>query len=101
MVRGTMTRRMKMATELVWFVYILKCSDGTFYTGITKDVNRRCQRHNDGKASRYTRCRLPTVLVHLEQHPDQSAALKREATIKSLSRRDKEELIRRAGRIAV
>ena len=46
-----------------WFVYILRCRDGTFYTGITKDVVRRCRQHNEGTASRYTRSRRPVRLV--------------------------------------
>ncbi len=81
-----------------WFVYILRCADGTFYTGIAKDVNRRCQQHNDGTASRYTRCRLPVRLVHQEAVLDQGAALRREAAIKALSRRQKEMFIRKTGR---
>jgi predicted GIY-YIG superfamily endonuclease len=83
-----------------WFVYILRCVDGTFYTGITKDVGRRCRQHNDGEASRYTRCRLPTRLVYQESQPDQAAALRREAAIKALSRREKARLIRRGRRRA-
>ncbi len=81
-------------------MYLLRCADGTFYTGIAKDVNRRCQQHDDGTASRYTRCRLPVRLVHQEAVPDQGAALRREAAIKALSRRQKERLIRPAGRLA-
>ncbi len=77
-----------------WFVYILRCADGTFYTGIARDVNRRCQQHNDGTASRYTRSRLPVRLVHQEVVLGQGAALRREAAIKALSRRREERLIR-------
>jgi predicted GIY-YIG superfamily endonuclease len=77
-----------------WFVYILRCIDGTLYTGITKDVGRRCRQHNDGTASRYTRSRRPTRLVYQEAQPDQAAALRREAAIKALSRREKALLIR-------
>jgi predicted GIY-YIG superfamily endonuclease len=75
-----------------WFVYLLRCANGTLYTGITKDVNRRCQQHNAGTASRYTRSRLPVVVVYQEAQPSRSLALKREATIKALSRRQKESL---------
>jgi predicted GIY-YIG superfamily endonuclease len=85
------------AGEGSWVVYILRCGDGTFYTGITKDVGRRCRQHNDGKASRYTRSRRPTRLVYQEPQSDQAAALRREAAIKALSRREKAMLIR-AGR---
>jgi len=80
-----------------WFVYILRCADGSLYTGIAKDVNRRCQQHNAGTASRYTRSRLPVVVVYRERHASRSLALKREATIKTVSRRQKLSLIRLAG----
>jgi predicted GIY-YIG superfamily endonuclease len=80
-----------------WFVYLLLCGDGTLYTGIAKDVGRRCQQHNAGTASRYTRSRLPVVVVYHESHASQSLALRREAAIKALSRRQKMSLIRLAG----
>jgi putative endonuclease len=81
-----------------WFVYILRCADGTFYTGITRDVGRRGRQHKEGTASRYTRSRRPVRLVYQERQADQSAALRREAAIKALSRREKEAIIRRARR---
>lgn len=77
-----------------WFVYILRCADGSLYTGITKDVNRRCEQHNAGTASRYTRSRLPVSLEYQEAQAAQSPALKREAAIKAMSRQAKESLIR-------
>ena len=77
-----------------WLVYILRCADGSLYTGITNDLIRRCKQHNAGTASRYTRSRLPTVLVYQESHSSQSMALKRELEIKSFSRQKKESLIR-------
>jgi predicted GIY-YIG superfamily endonuclease len=80
-----------------WFVYLLGCADGSLYTGITKDVDRRSRQHNDGTASRYTRSRRPTVLVYQEAQPSKSAALKREAAIKALARSEKMALIRLAG----
>ena len=80
-----------------WFVYLLRCADGSLYTGIAKDVDRRCQQHNAGTASRYTRSRLPVVVVYREAHASRSLALRREAAIKALSRRQKEALIRLAG----
>jgi predicted GIY-YIG superfamily endonuclease len=80
-----------------WFAYILRCADDSLYTGITKDVSRRCQEHNDGTASRYTRSRRPIKLVYQEVHSSRSRALKREAAIKALSRREKKALIRLAG----
>ena len=77
-----------------WFVYMVRCSDGTLYTGITKDVSRRCQQHNAGTASRYTRSRRPVRLVYQEHRPSQSSALKREAAIKAMTRREKLAMIR-------
>jgi predicted GIY-YIG superfamily endonuclease len=82
-----------------WFVYLLRCADGTLYTGIAKDVSRRCQQHNAGTASRYTRCRLPVELVHQEAHASQGSALRREAAIKALPRRQKESIINPTGRV--
>jgi putative endonuclease len=79
-----------------WFVYILRCADGTLYTGITTDLKRRRGQHNQGKASRYTRSRRPTRLVYSEPCASQSEALKREAAIKALSRREKLALVRAA-----
>jgi predicted GIY-YIG superfamily endonuclease len=75
-------------SESKWFVYMVRCADGSLYTGIAKDVARRFRQHNDGTASRYTR-RLPVELVYHEAHPDQSSALKREAAIKAMDRREK------------
>ena len=80
-----------------WIVYLLRCADWTLYTGIAKDVNRRCGQHNVGTASRYTRSRLPVRLVFREAHVSRSSAPKREAAIKALSRRQKLSLIRLAG----
>ena len=77
-----------------WFVYILRCADGTLYTGITKDVKRRRQQHNAGTASRYTRSRIPVRLVYHEAHPSQSSALKRELAIKAMTRKEKLAMIR-------
>ncbi len=80
-----------------WYVYLVLCCDGSLYTGITTDVARRCEQHNAGTASRYTRSRLPVVLVYQEPHASQSLALKREAAIKAMSRQQKESLVRKAG----
>ena len=77
-----------------WFVYILRCADGSLYTGITKDVSRRFEQHNAGTASRYTRSRLPVALEYQESQKSQSAALKRELAIKALTREKKELLIK-------
>ena len=80
--------------ESLWFVYILRCGDGSLYTGITKDVNRRCQQHNAGTGSKYTRGRHPVRLVYEQVHPSQSSALKRETAIKAMTRRAKLTMIR-------
>lgn len=77
----------------LWYIYLLRCSDGTLYTGITKDLTRRCEQHNKGTASRYTRTRLPVKLIYHETRRIQSLALKREAAIKALSRKQKLLLI--------
>ena len=76
-----------------WLVYLLRCRDGSLYTGITNDLDRRLKAHAAGKASRYTRSRLPVTLAYTEQQPSKSAALKREAAIKRLRRAQKERLI--------
>jgi predicted GIY-YIG superfamily endonuclease len=86
--------QMKKLTGDPWFVYILRCADGSLYTGITKDVKRRCQQHNNGTASRYTRSHRPAKQVWQEAHPSRSSALKREAAIKAMTRREKMALIR-------
>jgi predicted GIY-YIG superfamily endonuclease len=80
-----------------WFAYLLRCAEGTLYTGIAKDVIRRCQQHNVGVASRYTRSRLPVAVVYQEDNAGRSLALRREAAIKALSRQQKLSLIRLAG----
>jgi predicted GIY-YIG superfamily endonuclease len=77
-----------------WFVYILRCADGSFYTGITTELKRRCEQHNAGTASRYTRSRLPVSMVYHEVQATRSLALKRELEIKAMSRKVKEELIK-------
>jgi len=80
-----------------WYVYILRCADGSLYTGITTDLDRRCKQHNAGTASRYTRSRLPVELVYQEARDSQSKALKRELEIKALTRQQKQSLILAAG----
>jgi predicted GIY-YIG superfamily endonuclease len=80
-----------------WFVYLLRCADGSLYTGIARDVDRRCAQHNAGTASRYTRSRLPVAVVYQEAHTSRGPALRREVAIKALSRRQKMAMIRLAG----
>lgn len=75
-----------------WFVYILRCGDGTLYTGITDDVEKRLAVHQAGKGAKYTRGRGPLELAYVEEQPDKSAALRREIAIKKLSRKEKRKL---------
>jgi putative endonuclease len=83
------------AAEQPWFVYILECSDGSFYTGITNNLERRQQQHNDGTGSRYTRSRRPVVLRYHETCASRSEALIRECSLRLLTRKQKEELVNR------
>lgn len=76
-----------------FFIYIIQCKDGSFYTGYTKDVIRRVKQHNSGIASKYTRTRRPVKLVYAEEHSDISSALKREYAIKQLTKQQKTALI--------
>lgn len=69
-----------------WFVYMLRCADGSLYTGVARDVEKRLQMHNDGKGAKYTRGRGPVALVYRERCRDQSRAVKREIVIKRMSR---------------
>lgn len=80
-------------TEAAWTVYILRCADGTLYTGIAPDVEKRLQKHNEGKGAKYTRGRTPVELVYREEHPNRAEASKREYQIKQLSRAEKLDLI--------
>ena len=74
-------------------VYILKCADGTLYTGWTTDLERRLRAHNSGQGARYTRGRRPVRLAYREEQSDRSAAQRREAAIRRLSRAGKLKLI--------
>ena len=77
-----------------WFVYIVICNDGTLYTGITTDVQRRVDEHNNSnKGAKYTKTKRPVKLVYTEQSETRSTASKREYQIKQLSRKDKLKLI--------
>ena len=77
---------------MAWYVYMLRCGDDTLYTGMTDDVEKRFAAHAAGRGAKYTRGRGPLELVYTEELPDKSAALKREAAIKKLSRAQKLEL---------
>lgn len=77
-----------------WFVYILRCSDNSLYTGITINLNERLKDHNSGKGAKYTRSRLPVVYVWSESVKNESKARKREAELKNWPKTKKETLIR-------
>ena len=76
-----------------WLVYMLRCRDSSLYCGITNDLPKRLKAHTAGKASRYTRSRLPVKLAYSEQKRTKSAALKRELAIKRLRRAEKDRLV--------
>lgn len=80
-----------------WFIYILKCSDNTFYTGITTNIQRRIKEHGVGKGAKYTKGRAPFELVYQEKCLNRSSASKREYQIKNLSLDDKHKLINKIG----
>lgn len=78
---------------MAWYVYMLRCGDGSLYTGSTTDVERRLREHQGGTGARYTRSRPPVTLAYTEEAPDRSAAQRREAAIKKLPRVQKLKLI--------
>ena len=80
--------------EKKWYLYILRCGDGTLYTGITTDVQARFAQHRAGKGAKYTRGRGPLEVVYTEECEDHSAALKRELAVKALSREEKEKMLK-------
>lgn len=74
---------------MAWFVYMVRCADGSLYTGATNDLARRVAAHNAGKGARYTRSRRPVTLVWSRRAKDRGSALSREARLKRLSREEK------------
>jgi formylglycine-generating enzyme required for sulfatase activity len=83
-----------------WFVYIVRCRDGSLYTGVSTDVRARVDAHNDGRGARYTRARRPVTLVHVEPAAGRGAALSREARVKAMRRTAKLALITSAAMLA-
>ena len=83
--------------EPMWYVYVAKCKDSTFYTGITTNIERRFKQHNGLLAggARYTSARRPVELVYCEQAPDRAAASKREYQVRKLPRPQKQQLVQR------
>lgn len=84
--------------EKPWQLYLLRCGDGTLYTGIAVDARKRLEMHRSGKGAKYTRGRGPLKIVYVEQCDSHSAALRRELEVKKLSRAEKEDLIARQER---
>ena len=78
------------------YVYVLRCGDGSLYTGWTNDLEQRLAAHQSGKGAKYTRGRLPIDMVYYEELPDKSTALKRENELKNLKKAEKELLIQQA-----
>ena len=84
---------MKRRGRKEWAVYILRCADGSLYTGIARDVRTRVKQHNEGRGANYTRTRLPVELLYQQKGLTRSEALIREAKIKAMPRSKKEEII--------
>ena len=82
-----------MENQSTWIIYILECSDNTFYTGITKDVAKRFAAHQAGKGAKYTRSHTPMSVVYTEYQTSRSEASKREGIIKQLTRQQKMKLL--------
>jgi len=79
--------------EVTWFLYLIRCKDGALYTGITTDVDRRFAEHQSGKGAKYLRGKAPLTLAFQQKIGSRSAALKAEASIKKLSKANKEAII--------
>jgi len=88
-----MIKSMKKGRKKEWSVYILRCGDGSFYTGVAKNVEARFKSHSEGKGARYTKTHLPVELVYERNGFTHSQALVREAGIKALPRAKKEKLV--------
>lgn len=80
---------------MTWYVYMVRCSDNSLYTGYTNDIKRRENAHNTGKGAKYTKTRRPVRLVYWEEFADRSDALKRECAIKKLTKQQKELLLQK------
>ena len=77
----------------LWSIYVVRCSDGTLYCGISNNITKRIDAHNNGKGAKYTKSRLPVSLVYSEEIGTMSAAMRRERQIKKMTRRQKNDLI--------
>ena len=83
-----------MSKGKAWWVYVLQCGDGSYYTGWTNDLAKRVKSHQSGKGGKYTRSRRPVRLIKKWRARDRSAAMRREALFKSLSRKEKQKRLR-------
>lgn len=79
-----------------WWTYIVECADGTYYTGLTYDLDNRLETHNTGKGAAYTRGRRPVKLIYSEKFSTHKAAAQRECAIKKLTRQQKEVLLKKS-----
>jgi len=79
--------------QMVFYVYILQCTDGSFYTGYTKNLAERTKQHENGKGAKYTKSHKPQKIAYVEDLDSRSQAMKRERAIKKLSRQQKIDLI--------
>lgn len=84
--------KLSLTSSPLWVVYVLECSDKTYYTGITNNLERRLSQHEAGKGAKYTRGRGPFIVRHTEAFEGRGEATKREYAIKQLSKQDKEKL---------
>jgi putative endonuclease len=78
---------------MAYFCYMVRCNDGSYYTGWTHDPERRTKQHNSGKGAKYTRLHQPVELVYVEPQPDQGTAMRRERFIKSMTHAKKKEMV--------
>ena len=78
---------------MIWYFYLLKCRDNSFYCGITNNLRERLKEHNEGEGAKYTKTRLPVKLIYFEEHPDKSSACKREIEVKGWRKEKKEALV--------
>jgi putative endonuclease len=78
---------------MMWYFYILRCIDGSFYSGITNHLEERLKEHNNGEGAKYTKNRLPVKLIYFEEYPDKSSARKREIEVKGWHREKKDALV--------
>jgi len=87
--------KQKAKKHAPWYVYMVRCANKTFYTGISNDVKKRVKAHNTGTGARYTRANGPVKLIYTEKHPDKSTAMKREHEIKTFSKKRKRALLKK------